>query len=168
MATTTLTATKADAQHRIVAMFCKHLTTLDEMRDKAREYQAQFATNPDAQVPMMPQVEATGFIEVYSPATVIEMTISSIEVIEMTISSIEDTTRQIELEMARTEAVILNSHDAKEVETHEAYANTRVAETYEWEISILNKPLEAFNESLQAGITAYWQATREWLTRLNA
>lgn len=107
---------------------------------------------------MMPQVETTGFIEVYSPATVIEMTISSIE----------DTTRQIELEMARTEAVILNSHDAKEVETHEAYANTRVAETYEWEIGILNKPLEAFNESYQAGVTAYWQATREWLTRLNA
>lgn len=158
MATATLTAIKADAQHRIVAMFCKHLTALDEMRDKAREYQAQFATNPDAQVPMMPQVETTGFIEVYSPATVIEMTISSIE----------DTTRQIELEMARTEAVILNSHDAKEVETHEAYANTRVAETYEWEIGILNKPLEAFNESYQAGVTAYWQATREWLTRHNA
>lgn len=107
---------------------------------------------------MKPQVETTGFIEVYSPATVIEMTISSIE----------DTTRQIELEMARTEAVILNSHDAKEVETREAYANTRVAETYEWEIGILNKPLEAFNESHQAGVTAYWQATREWLTRLNA
>lgn len=158
MATATLTAIKADAQHRIVAMFCEHLTALDEMRDKAREYQAQFATNPDAQVPMMPQVETTGFIEVYSPATVIEMTISSIE----------DTTRQIELEMARTEAVILNSHDAKEVETHEAYANTRVAETYEWEIGILNKPLEAFNESYQAGVTAYWQATREWLTRHNA
>lgn len=96
MATATLTATKADAQHRIVAMFCKHLTTLDEMCNKAREHQVQFATNPDAQVPMKPQVEATGFIEVYSPATVIEMTISSIE----------DTTRQLELEMARTETAL--------------------------------------------------------------
>lgn len=158
MANTTLTAIKADAQHRFVAMFCKHLTALDEMRDKAREYQAQFAADPDAQAPMMPQVEATGFVEVYSPASVIEMTISSIE----------DTTRQIELEMARTEAAILNAHDTQEVETHEAYANTRVTETYEWEINILNKPLEAFKESYQAGVTAYWQATREWLTRLNA
>ena len=151
MANTKFTALKAQAHENLVKLFNERLTKLDDLRNDARELMAKFEYDPEANEPITPNVDTPHFVESYKP----------FYVAEVTEDNIRDLARQIEAVRNELERNIEGSRISEDIEIHNAYANNKL-KTFDWEISILEKPLTAFEGGYEAGVAAYWQATREW------
>lgn len=151
MANTKFTTAKAQAHENLVKLFNERLTKLDDLRNDARELMAKFEHDPEANEPITPNVDTPHFVESYKP----------FYVAEATEDNIRDLARQIETVRNELERNIKGSRISEDIEIHNAYANNKL-KTFDWEISILEKPLTAFKGGYEAGVAAYWQATREW------
>lgn len=151
MAKVQFTTAKAQARENIVKLFNARLTKLDDLRDDARELMAKLEHDPEANEPITPNIDAPHFVESYKPYYVAEATEDNIR----------DLARQIETVLNELERNIECSRISEDIEIHNSYANVKL-KTFDWEISILEKPLTAFENGYEAGVAAYWQATREW------
>lgn len=151
MAKVQFTTAKAQARENIVKLFNARLTKLDDLRDDARELMAKLEHDPEANEPITPNIDTPHFVESYKPYYVAEATEDNIR----------DLARQIETVLNELERNIECSRISEDIEIHNSYANVKL-KTFDWEISILEKPLTAFENGYEAGVAAYWQATREW------
>lgn len=151
MATTKFDSIKAQARENLVKLFNERLTKLDDLRNDARELMAKLEHDPEANEPITPNIDTPHFVESYKPYYVAEATEDNIR----------DLARQIETVLNELERNIECSRISEDIEIHNSYANVKL-KTFDWEISILEKPLTAFENGYEAGVAAYWQATREW------
>lgn len=150
MAIATLTATKADAQHRIVAMFCKHLTTLDEMRVKARTLERYL------------QRDYRGYVAIECGDA--NQSFTPIQTAQFIVRDISNLIPLVERARDRAQREIMETEDQDDFVIVEGYEYRQLGD-YAWDVRNLKKPLQAFKDGYGSGVEAYIMSRQAWRER---
>lgn len=150
MAIATLTATKADAQHRIVAMFCKHLTTLDEMCVKARTLERYL------------QRDYRGYVAIECGDA--NQSFTPIQTAQFIVRDISNLIPLVERARDRAQREIMETEDQDDFVIVEGYEYRQLGD-YAWDVRNLKKPLQAFKDGYGSGVEAYIMSRQAWRER---